>query len=75
MMAYIEVLPRVMRQGIEEGEFKPMDPMDLPHVLVGIVHLFVFEWLINLQPYPLRSKTEPASEIFLKGIQKMERRK
>lgn len=75
MMAYIKVLAQVMRQGIREGEFKPMDPMDLAHALVGIVHSFVFEWLINPQSYPLRSKAEAVLEIFLKGMQKMERRK
>jgi hypothetical protein len=64
-----------MRQGIREGEFKPMDPMDLAHALVGIVHSFVFEWLINPQSYPLRSKAQAVLEIFLKGMQKMERRK
>jgi TetR/AcrR family transcriptional regulator len=75
MMAYIKVLAQVMRQGIKEGEFKPMDPMDLAHALVGIVNSFVFEWLISPQSYPLRSKAEAVLEIFLKGMQKMERRK
>ena len=75
MMAYIQVLAQVMRQGIKEREFKPMDPMDLAYALVGIVRSFVFEWLINPQSHPLRSKAGAVLEIFLKGIQKIERRR
>ena len=75
MIAYIKVLSQVMEQGIREGELKAMDPMDLAHALVGIVNSFMFEWLISPKPYSLVSKGDVALEIFLKGTQRMERRK
>jgi AcrR family transcriptional regulator len=75
MVAYIHLLAQVMKQGIKDGTFKPKDPMDLAHALVGIVNSFVFEWLIAPRPYPLLSKVDTVLDIFLKGAQQMERRR
>ena len=75
MVAYIHILAEVMRQGIEEGEFRPMNPMDLAHALVGIVNSFIFEWMISREFYPLISKLDTVLEIFLGGVDQTERRK
>ena len=75
MVAYINILAEVMRQGIEEGEFRPLSPMDLAHALVGIVNSFVFEWMISRKSYPLISKVDTVLEIFLGGAQQMEKRR
>ena len=75
MVAYIHLLAEVMKQGMEGGEFKPLSPMDLAHALVGIVNSFIFEWMISRQSYPLMSKLETVLEIFLSGVQQMERRR
>jgi len=75
MVAYIHLLAQVMKQGIKDGTFKPKDPMDLAHALVGIVNSFVFEWLIAPRPYPLVSKIHTVLDIFLRGAQQMERRR
>jgi TetR/AcrR family transcriptional regulator len=75
MVTYINVLAEVMRQGIDREEFRSMNPMDLAHALVGIVNSFVFEWMISREPYPLISKVETVLEIFLGGVQQMERRR
>jgi TetR/AcrR family transcriptional regulator len=74
MVAYIELLAQVIRQGMKEREFKSIDPVDLAHALVGIVNSFIFEWLISPRPYPLISKLDTVLEIFLGGVQQMERR-
>jgi AcrR family transcriptional regulator len=75
MVAYIQLLVQVMKQGVEEGGLKSMDPIDLAHAFEGIVHSFIFEWLISPQPYTLISKAETILEIFLNGTEKKERRK
>jgi AcrR family transcriptional regulator len=75
MVSYIDILSEVIRQGIEKGEFRSMDPRDLAHAFVGIVNSFVFEWLISREPYPLVSKLSTVLEIFLSGVQQMERRR
>jgi AcrR family transcriptional regulator len=75
MVTYIHILAEVMNQGIEGGEFRALNPMDLAHALVGIVNSFIFEWLISPQSYPLISKLDTVLEIFLGGAQRMERRR
>jgi TetR/AcrR family transcriptional regulator len=75
MIAYINILAEVMRQGIEEGEFRPLNLKDLAHALVGIVNSFIFEWMISRESYPLISKVDTVLEIFLGGVQQMERRR
>jgi AcrR family transcriptional regulator len=75
MIVYIKDLAQVMRQGMKEGELRPMNPMDLAHALVGIVNSFVLEWLITPQSYPLISKADTVLEIFLKGVQRTEGRR
>ncbi len=75
MVTYIQLLVEVMRQGIKEKEFKPINPIDLAHALVGIVNSFVFEWLISRETYPLVSKVDAVLEIFLGGAKRMERRR
>ncbi len=75
IVTYIHILAEVMNQGIEGGEFRALNPMDLAHALVGIVNSFIFEWLISPQSYPLISKLDTVLEIFLGGAQRMERRR
>ena len=75
MVAYIKILSEVLKQGVKEGEFKSMSPLDLAHALVGIVNSLVFEWLISSKPYSLNSKVDNILEIFLRGAQCMERRR
>jgi hypothetical protein len=75
MVAYIKILAAVMKQGIDEGEFRLLNPMDLAHALVGIVNSFIFEWTISPESYPLISKLDTVLEMFLGGVQRMERRR
>ncbi|MBS3920693.1 MAG: TetR/AcrR family transcriptional regulator [Deltaproteobacteria bacterium] len=75
MVDYIHLLAQVLKQGMNSGELKAMNPLDLAHAFEGIVHSFIFEWLISPESYPLISKVETILEIFLKGTEKRERRK
>ena len=75
MVSYIDILSEVISQGMKKGEFRSMDPKDLAHAFVGIVNSFVFEWLISREPYPLVSKLDTVLEIFLSGVQQMEKRR
>jgi TetR/AcrR family fatty acid metabolism transcriptional regulator len=72
---YIHLLAQVLKEGMKTNELKPMDPLDLAHAFEGIIHSFIFEWLISPESYPLISKVETILEIFLKGAEKKERRK
>jgi TetR/AcrR family transcriptional regulator len=74
-VAYVNLIAEVMRQGVNKGELRPMNPIDLAHAFVGMVHSFVFEWMISPKPYPLISKLATVLEIFLGGVRQIERRK
>jgi TetR/AcrR family fatty acid metabolism transcriptional regulator len=74
MVDYIHLLAQVFTQGMNSGELKPLDPLDLAHAFEGIVHSFIFEWMISPKPYPLVSKAETILEIFLKGAKRKEGR-
>ncbi len=74
MVAYIHLLSNVFKQGMEAGELNSMDPLDLAHAFEGIVHSFIFEWLISQESYPLVSKAEVILKIFLEGAGKKEGR-
>jgi len=70
MVNYIHLLAKVFEEGMIEGELREVNPLDLAHAFEGIVHSFIFEWLISSESYPLVSKAETIMEIFLKGTQK-----
>ncbi len=67
-MAYIDSLEDVMRQGIEGGQLKEMDPRDMAHGFVGIVNSFVFEWIMSPGAYSLVSKGRTIMNIFFEGV-------
>lgn len=75
MVNYIHLLAQVFQQGMETDELEPMNSLDLAHAFEGIVHSFIFEWLISPESYPLVSKAETILKIFLEGVEKKERRK
>jgi len=67
-MTYIDSLEEVMRQGIEGGQLKEMDPRDMAHGFVGIVNSFVFEWVMSPRAYSLVSKGPTMMNIFFDGV-------
>jgi len=75
MVAYIHLLARVLKEGVDGGELRPMEPLDMAHALTGMVNSYFFEWLISPQPYPLITKSKTVLEIFLRGTEKVERRR
>ena len=74
-LAYIGDLEEVMRDGIERGQFKEMDPRNMAHGLVGIVNSFVFEWLMSPRAYSLVSKGPIIMDIFFKGVKSPTKRR
>ena len=67
-MAYISDLAEVMRDGIERGQLREMDPRDMAHGFVGIVNSFVFEWIMSPGAYSLVSKAPIIMDIFFEGV-------
>ena len=74
-VAYLSDLAEVMRDGIERGQFKEMDPRDMAHGFVGIVNSFVFEWIMSPGAYSLVSKTPIIMDIFFEGVRSPKERR
>jgi TetR/AcrR family fatty acid metabolism transcriptional regulator len=74
-MTYIDSLGEVMRQGIEGGQLKEMDPRDMAHGFVGIVNSFVFEWIMSPRAYSLVSKGPTIMNIFFDGVRSTKTRR
>jgi len=74
-LVYIGDLEEVMRDGIERGQFREMDPRDMAHGFVGIVNSFVFEWLMSPRAYSLVSKTPIIMDIFFQGVRSSTKRR
>ena len=74
-LAYIGDLEEIMRDGIERGQFRDMDPRDMAHGFVGIVNSFVFEWLMSPRAYSLVSKAPIIMDIFFQGVQSPTKRR
>jgi len=75
MVKYIGALAHVIEEAVEKEEFKPLNSLDMAHALVGIANSFVFEWLISPEIYPLVSKIDTVLELFMRGVQRVERRR
>jgi len=74
-VAYLSALEEVMRDGIERGQFKEMDPRDMAHGFVGIVNSFVFEWIMSPGAYSLVSKAPTIMNIFFEGVRSLKERR
>ncbi len=69
-VACIDSLEEVMREAIEGGQLKEMDPRDMAHGFVEIVNSFVFEWIMNPKPYSLVLKGGIIMNIFFEGVRR-----
>lgn len=74
-VAYIDSLEEVMREAIEVGQLKEMDPRDMAHGFVGIVNSFVFEWIMSPGAYSLVSKAPTIMNIFFEGVRSLKERR
>ena len=56
--AYIEMVTAIIKQGIDEGEFRAARPADLAYGLVGMINSVVFRWLAEDNPEALGAKAD-----------------
>ncbi|KPV59215.1 TetR family transcriptional regulator [Paenibacillus sp. A3] len=66
---YIELIEKVLRQGIEEGIFRPNLDVKLTRLLVfGSMDEVVTSWLIAGRKYSLAAQVEKTVEFFIQGL-------
>ena len=61
-------LTDVIRQGIREGLFKPMDAEVLARTLDGLTNAFALSWLRSEKRRPIEAELRIARELFLYGV-------
>lgn len=69
LVAFIELAAVVVRQGIDEGKIKNVDPREVANLLFGMIHSAVVWWLLEGAREPLAEKSEIILDVLLDGIQ------
>ena len=69
-LKYIDVVARVIEQGIKEGKFKALDAKKVAATLRGIIDALAFQWMLSKEKESLVSNAPLVMELFLKGSEK-----
>ena len=64
---HVTLLAGLMKRGVAEGVLKDGDPADYAAAFSGIIHAFVFHWIMSERPYPLERHIESIVDLFLNG--------
>lgn len=68
--AQIALTEEVMREGIQAGLLKKMDPSMMAAALAGIIHSYASKWLTTGEGTSLRNYVPFVMNIFLEGVRK-----
>ncbi len=69
-LKYIDVVARVIEEGIKEGRFKALDAKKVAATLRGIIDALAFQWMLSKEKESLVSNAPLVMELFLKGSEK-----
>jgi len=65
----ISLVAGILEEGIRAGEMKPCDTRAVAIALKGLVHGFIFDWMLT-RGRPLSRRVDTALELFSHGIEK-----
>ena len=69
---YVDVLTEIIEQGVQAGEFKPVDPVSAATLLVGYLEGMTLMWFLDPKFIDWDSLDEEPMNLFLEGLQKAE---
>jgi len=69
-LSHIHHLVKILKEGIEKGNFKKVDPESAAFALLGITNSILYKWLTSEKEYPINKEISIIEEIFFKGILK-----
>jgi AcrR family transcriptional regulator len=67
---YLGAMVNLMRQGIEEGIFKALNPAELALILMGILNTMLFIYVNSKDSYSLKDKRAVILDVFLSGTRR-----
>ena len=65
---YVSFIENVIREGIQTGDLKKMDPRMMASALIGIINSCSFRWLTVSKDGSLETKVPFVMDIFLEGV-------
>ncbi|MBW2039604.1 MAG: TetR/AcrR family transcriptional regulator [Deltaproteobacteria bacterium] len=66
--SYIQLIAKVIREGIRKGELKPLDPREMAYGIAGMINSFIFHWMRKTEVEPLSDKGDTLTEMVLGGL-------
>lgn len=67
---YLGNMVKLMEEGVSEGAFKALDPVELALIFLGVLNTFIFVSVNTEADYQLKDKGETILEIFFNGIRR-----
>ncbi|MDX9821946.1 MAG: TetR/AcrR family transcriptional regulator [Syntrophales bacterium] len=64
----ISLVAGILEEGIRAGEMKPCDTRAVAVALKGLVHGFIFDWMLT-RGRPLSRRVDTALELFTRGVE------
>ncbi len=69
---YIGVMAKVIQHGVEQGEFKEVDPVDVAATFVALFEGLTLIWVVDPVSLPLEKQLPVSMRLLLDSIQKPE---
>ena len=72
LRGYIELLNPIIQQGVDSGEFRPIDAQDAAIAIGGIFEGIILLWVYDPETVELKSHINASVEFLLEGLNKRE---
>ncbi|MCJ7566183.1 MAG: TetR family transcriptional regulator C-terminal domain-containing protein, partial [Anaerolineales bacterium] len=69
---YLAILSKIIQQGVDTGEFVPIDPADAAAAAIGIVEGMALMWFLDPEILDWDHIGDIPTRIFLQGIRRRE---
>lgn len=68
---FLELMTRIVAQGIKEGSFRPLRPENMSLAFMGLINGSIIMWLEAGRNYSLKDRGPEVLEIFYRGVEKI----
>jgi len=68
-MKTFDLLSELLQEGIDHGVLRPIDPMFMAHILQGMLHALVVQWLL-LKDLSLKEYAPLVVDVFMEGTKR-----
>lgn len=69
-LRFIQLVARILQQGIEQGAIKSFKPEEMALGLIGLINGSIYLWLESNRAYSLKDRAQGLMDIFYNGVAK-----